>query len=191
MDSLFNIFTAFGLSSSAGLNAYIPLLMTGLMARYTSLITLQEPFTALENPWVLGTITVLLLIEMLVDKIPALDSVNDLIHTFIRPAAGALLFAAGSGAVGQMDSAFALILGLLSAGGVHATKTAIRPVVTASTAGIGNPVVSVIEDIIAFVATLLAIVVPVLMAILSAIVFLFIARWWWRRRGQKPSDSRA
>lgn len=182
---IFNIFTAFGLSSSAGLNAYIPLLMTGLMARYTSLITLQEPFTALENPWVLGTITILLFIEMLVDKIPALDSVNDLIHTFIRPAAGALLFAAGSGAVGQIDSAFAIILGLLSAGSIHATKTAIRPVVTASTAGIGNPVVSVIEDVIAFVATLLAIVVPVLMAIISAIVFLLIARWWWRRRGRE------
>ncbi|MGH2541851.1 MAG: DUF4126 domain-containing protein, partial [Ardenticatenaceae bacterium] len=189
MESLLNLFTAFGLSSAAGLNAYIPLLVTGLVARYTDLLTLSGPFAALENPWVLVTLGVLLLIEMLVDKIPAVDSVNDVIHTVIRPAAGALLFAANAGAIDYVDPTLAVVLGLLAAGTVHATKTAARPVVTASTAGVGNPIVSLAEDIIAFFASLLAIFVPLLMGALIIVVFLLIARWWWRRRNRPRSAN--
>jgi len=182
MDAILNFFTAFGLSSSAGLNAYIPLLITGLMARYTDLLTLQQPFDTLENPLVLLTLGVLLVIEMFVDKIPALDTVNDVIHTLIRPAAGAVLFAANAGVVGSMDPTLAAILGLVAAGSIHATKTAVRPLITASTAGFGNPIVSFIEDVVAFVASLLAIMMPFLMAFFTIFVFFFIIRWWWRRR---------
>ena len=77
MDALLNLFTAFGLSSSAGLNAYIPLLITGLAARYTDIINLEGAFANLENPWVLLVLTILLIIEMFVDKVPTLDTVND------------------------------------------------------------------------------------------------------------------
>lgn len=182
MDAILNFFTAFGLSSSAGLNAYIPLLITGLMARYTDLLTLQQPFDTLENPLVLLTLGVFLVIEMFVDKIPALDTVNDVIHTVIRPGAGAVLFAANTGVVGSMDPALAAILGLVAAGSIHATKTAARPLITASTAGFGNPVVSFIEDVVAFIASLLAIMMPFLMAFFTIFVFFFIIRWWWRRR---------
>jgi hypothetical protein len=186
MDTLLNLFTAFGLSSSAGLNAYIPLLVAGLVARYTDLLTLQGPFAALENPWVLLTLGGLLLIEMLVDKIPAVDSVNDVIHTVIRPAAGAILFAANAGAIG-VDPALAIVLGLLTAGTVHATKTAARPVVTATTGGMGNMVVSAAEDTVALGASLLAIFVPFVMGLLLILLFFFIARWWWRRRNRPLS----
>ncbi|MDQ4076545.1 MAG: DUF4126 domain-containing protein [Chloroflexota bacterium] len=189
MDALLNLFTAFGLSSSAGLNAYIPLLVTGLMARYTDLLTLSGPFEALENPWVLLTLAVLLLVEMLVDKIPAVDSVNDVIHSVIRPAAGAILFAANTGAVTFLDPTLAVVLGLLAAGSVHATKTVARPVVTASTAGVGNPAVSFIEDVISFFASLLAIVVPLVMGVVGIFLFLLIARWWWRRRNEPLSGD--
>ncbi|MBA3532581.1 MAG: DUF4126 domain-containing protein [Ardenticatenales bacterium] len=182
MDSVLNLFTAFGLASSAGLNAYIPLLVTGIVARYTDIITLQGSFATLENPWVLLTLGLLLIVEMLVDKIPAVDSVNDVIHTVIRPAAGAILFAANAGSIGFMDPTLAVVLGLLAAGSIHATKTAARPMVTATTAGIGNPIVSVVEDVTSLAAALIAIFIPVLMAIVGTIVFVIIVRWWWSRR---------
>ncbi len=184
MDSILHLFTAFGLASSAGLNAYIPLLITGLVARYTDLLTLEGAFTTLENPWVLLTLGVLLLVEMLVDKIPAVDSLNDVIHTVIRPATGAILFAANAGAIGFLDPTLAVVLGLLAAGSIHATKTAARPLVTASTLGIGNPIVSIAEDVISFFGSIFAIFFPLLMGGITILFFLFIGRWWWGRRGQ-------
>lgn len=182
------ILTAFGLSTAAGLNAYIPLLLTGVVARYTDLITLQGPFATLENPWVLLTLGVLLIIEMLVDKIPAVDSLNDVIHSVIRPAAGAILFAANSGQVG-LDPTLAVVLGLVVAGSIHATKTAARPVITASTLGTGNALVSALEDGVSLTASILAIFLPLVMGIFGLILFLVIARWWWGRRSRTQASA--
>lgn len=184
MDALLSFFTAFGLSSSAGLNAYIPLLITGLVARYTDLLTLTGPFQTLENPYVLITLGVLLIIEMGVDKVPALDTLNDVIHTVVRPAAGAVLFAAQAGVIGQMDVTLAAVLGLLAAGTIHATKSTFRPMVTATTGGMGNWVVSVVEDVVSFGASLLAIFLPALMGIVLVITGLVIVRWWWGRKNR-------
>src|SRR5215210_6291804 len=144
MDILSSIIAGFGLASPAGLNAWLPLLIVGLMGRFTDLIKLQQPFDVLTNTWVLFALGVLLLIEVFADKVPAVDSVNDAIHTFIRPVAGGILFAAHSGAVGGLDPTLSFVLGLVSAGGVHAVKAASRPVVTATTGGLGNPIVSFI-----------------------------------------------
>ncbi len=191
MDSaLLNFFTAFGLASSAGLNAYIPLLVTGLVARYTDLLTLSGPFATLENPFVLVTMAVLLIIEIGVDKVPALDTVNDIIHTVVRPAAGAVLFAAQAGVISNMDLGLAAVLGLLAAGTVHATKATVRPVVTATTAGTGNWLVSAAEDVVALGASLVAIFLPVVMAIVLLVGLLFMIRWWFgrRRRVQAPTS---
>ncbi|MCZ7568551.1 MAG: DUF4126 domain-containing protein [Ardenticatenaceae bacterium] len=177
-------FTAFGLASTAGLNAYIPLLVTGLVARYTDLITLPSPFNALENIWVLLTLAVLLLIEMTVDKIPAVDTLNDVVHTIVRPAAGAILFAGQAGHIG-IDPTLAIILGLLAAGSVHATKAAVRPAITATTAGLGNPIVSLIEDVFALIGSLLAILLPVVMVVLLVLVAILLVRWWFGRRARR------
>ena len=81
IEAFSNVATAFGLSASAGLNAYLPLLIVALTARYTDLIKLNEPWDVLTSGWVIGVLVVLLLIEMTVDKIPAVDTVNDLIQT--------------------------------------------------------------------------------------------------------------
>ncbi len=175
--------TAFGLSTSAGLNAYIPLLVVALLARFTSLVTLNEPWDALSSWWVIGTLTVLLAIEILVDKVPAVDTVNDAIQTFVRPAAGAILFASTTNTVG-LNPVLAAVCGVLLAGGVHAVKAGGRPVVTAMTAGTGNPVVSTIEDIVSFVVSVLAIVIPFLMAALIIIVAALLT-WWYVRRRQR------
>jgi hypothetical protein len=91
IDGLIHLSSAFGLSTSAGLNAYIPLLMVAVLGRFTTWIQLQEPFDALTSWWSIGALVILLAIEVTVDKIPAVDTINDAIQTFIRPAAGAVL----------------------------------------------------------------------------------------------------
>lgn len=186
MDAVLNLFTAFGLSSSAGLNAYLPLLVVALMARFTNLITLKDPWTALESWWVIGVLTVLLLIEIVVDKVPAVDTVNDAIQTFIRPIAGAVLFAASAGVVSDTHPVLAMICGLLVAGGVHAVKATARPVVTASTAGTLNPAVSTAEDVLSLVVAVLAIVLPILGFVLLLLVLFWLIRRR-RRRDEMPS----
>src|SRR5688572_1166484 len=90
--------TGTGLAASAGLNAYIPLLAVGLLGRYTELIGLPSTWQWLENPWVLGILVVLLAVEMVADKIPAVDHVNDVLQTVVRPTSGGLVFGASSNA---------------------------------------------------------------------------------------------
>jgi hypothetical protein len=184
MDALANVLSAFGLSSAAGLNAYLPLLIVALAARFTNLVQLNQPWDVLTSWWVIGVLALLLLVEMTADKIPAVDTVNDVINTLIRPAAGAVLFAANSGVVGEMHPILALICGLLVAGGVHAVKATARPVVTATTGGTANWLVSIVEDVVSFVTAVLAILVPVLLIVLIVLIIIFLAWWWSRRRAR-------
>lgn len=184
MEGLLNIFTAFGLSSAAGLNAYLPLLVVALLARFTDLITLKPPWDAMESWWVIGVLAVLLLIELLVDKVPALDSINDGIQTFVRPVAGAVLFASSGGAISELHPVLGLICGLLVAGGVHAAKATARPIITGTTAGTMNPVVSVLEDVLALLITIMAILVPVLIILFLLLIVLVFIRWRRRRRAR-------
>jgi len=179
---MLDVFSAFGLSSAAGLNAYLPLLIVGLLARYTDLITLDSPWDALTNPWVLGVLTILLLIEMTADKIPAVDSINDGIQTFVRPVAGAILFAASAQVITDVHPILSIVSGLLIAGGVHTVKATARPVVTATTAGMGNPVVSVVEDVAAAVISVLAIILPLLTGIVLLVLLFLVLRWLRRRK---------
>lgn len=187
--ALGGIGAAFGLSSSAGLNAYIPLLLVALASRLPTgspLLRLGEPYDLLANGWVIGILVVLLIIEMTVDKIPAVDTVNDVIQTFVRPAAGALLFAANANVITEMSPVLAIIAGLILAGGVHATKGAVRPVVTASTAGTGNWLVSLVEDIVAAGLSILSILLPVLaLFALFALLLFVVLRYRRRRRFKK------
>jgi hypothetical protein len=107
----------------------------------------------------------------------------------VRPAAGALAFAASTGAVSGMDPALAVIAGLLVAGSVHATKAAARPVVTATTGGLGNPVVSTVEDVTATVVSFGAILLPLVFAVLVGLGF--VALWLVIRNFRRPSRPRA
>ena len=182
LDGLFHLSSAFGLSTSAGLNAYIPLLMVAVAGRFTTWIQLQEPFDALTSWWAIGTLVVLLIIEVTVDKIPAVDTINDGIQTFIRPAAGAVLFASQANVISDISPILAVIAGLILAGGVHTAKGVARPVVTASTAGTGNWFVSLVEDITAFFVSLFAIILPFLMAILMVVAGAIGLNWYVKRR---------
>jgi hypothetical protein len=188
MDIFTSIIAGFGLSAPAGLNAWLPLLITGLAGRFHLFnLTLKAPFDVLTNTWVLLVLGVLLLIEVFADKIPAIDTVNDIIHTFIRPVAGGILFAAHSGAVGGLDPTASFILGMLSAGSVHAVKATSRPVITATTGGIGNPIISFLEDIVAGIATVMALIAPIVAAVMMALflVTAFYIVWRWRARRRR------
>ncbi len=177
-----NLATAFGLSASAGLNAYIPLLVIALVDRLTDgLIDLQGPWVWLSNWWVIGVLAFLLLVEILADKIPAVDTINDVIQTVVRPAAGAILFAATTRAI-QLHPVIAAICGVIVAGGVHAVKATGRPVVTATTAGVANPLISVAEDVTSTVVSIISVVAPYLVLGLFIGLASFLAWVIFRRK---------
>ena len=181
---LAQILTAFGLSASAGLNAYIPLLIIALLSRFTTWVPLSPPFDIISNEWVIGALVVLLVIETFADKIPGVDHINDFIQTFIRPTAGAILFASEANVLRDINPVIPLIAGLLIAGSVHATKATARPIVNLSTLGIGAPVVSVVEDVVAVVTSLVAVFLPfglILLALVFAFVLLKLAGRMSRR----------
>jgi hypothetical protein len=183
MESILSIFSAFGLSASAGLNAYIPLLVVALMARFTDLITLNEPWDGLTSWWIIGLLIILSIVEFLVDKFPAINHINDIIvQSFVRPTAGAIVFAASTNVVSNIHPILALALGLLVSGSVHTVKSvAIRPAVTVATAGAGNVPVSVTEDVTSGTLSILSIVVPIVgMVILVTIVSLVVWRLYLR-----------
>jgi hypothetical protein len=179
---LFGIFSAFGLSASAGLNAYIPLFTIAVIAHFTDWFKLNPPYDTLGNPWIVILLGVLIIIEFLADKVPAINHINDLLQTFIRPVAGAIVFAASAKLLTDINPVLSLACGLFIAGGVHAVKSlAVRPAVTATTAGAGNVPVSLAEDAIAAVTSVLAIVLPVIIACILILLTSLLVWWLWRR----------
>ncbi len=183
-----SIISAFGLAGSAGLNAYIPLFIVAVLGRM-GVITLTQPYDVITSWWAIGALVVLGLIEFVVDKVPGADHVNDIIQTFIRPAAGAVLFAANSGVIGEASPTLALIAGLIMATGVHATKAVARPVVTATTMGVGTPVISFLEDVTSTIASLLAIFLPAIFLLFVVFVSYVFYRLWRRARRSKQQNA--
>src|SRR5437868_5083621 len=156
--------TGLGLSTAAGLNAYIPLLVVGVLANLTDKVKLPGGFAWLADWRVLAIITVLLAAEVVLDKVPIVDSVNDAIQTAVRPASGGVVFSATSAAAEFDHSTWMTqnpwagwLIGIVTAFAVHLTKSAARPVVNAGTAGVGGPVVSTIEDAGSFGISLIAV----------------------------------
>ena len=185
MELLTGILSAFGLSASAGLNAYIPLLVIGVTAHFTDLIKLSSPWDTLANPWILILLGVLVIVEMLADKIPAVNHINDLIQTIVRPAAGAIVFAASARVVSDIHPVLALGSGLLIAGSVHVVKAAaVRPAITATTGGTANIPVSIAEDILATVTSLLAVLIPIFVGVLL-LLMITVLIWWFNKRANK------
>ena len=179
---MFELLTGLGLAMPAGLNAYIPLLAVALADRYTGLIQLAAPYDVISSPLAIAVIAILLGIEMLADKIPIVDHINDLIQSAIRPSAGAVLLMASTDSVESINPVVAMIIGLLVAGGIHTTKTTFRPVVTATTAGTGNPIVSALEDGTAIAITVVALIAPIVIAVVLIVVVSMIVLLFRRRR---------
>jgi hypothetical protein len=188
MELLTGIFTAFGLSASAGLNAYIPLLIVGLIARYTDLLNLSKPWDTLASPWIILLLCGLVIVEMLADKVPAVNHINDLIQTVIRPTAGAIAFAASANVVTDVSPVLAMGAGLLVAGTVHVAKAGVmRPLVTATTGGTANTPVSIAEDVTSTLLSLVAIIVPILIGTLLIVLAAFVFYWLYRRADRQTT----
>jgi hypothetical protein len=193
------LLTGFGLATAAGLNAYIPLLALGLLSRFTDLVTLPPGWAWLENGWVMTIVAALLVVEIVADKIPALDSVNDAIQTFVRPTAGGIVFGSGTaaqtsavadpGAFAQSGQWIPIAVGVVTALVVSLTKSAVRPAANVATAGMAAPVLSTVEDVASVGLVFLAILIPVL--VLVALVALVWAGFrLLRRRRKKRTPSR-
>ncbi|HEV8565881.1 MAG TPA: DUF4126 domain-containing protein [Actinoplanes sp.] len=191
--------TGTGLAASAGLNAYIPLLIMGLLARFTDAINLPSGWQWLSNGWVLAILAMLLAIEVVADKVPVVDHVNDVVQTVVRPTAGGIVFGAGSSSqtatVTDPGSFFGshqwvpIAAGILIALCVHGLKAASRPVINATTAGVGAPVASTAEDIGSIVMSLLAILLPILV-LLGLVLLVSSSVWAIRRRRQRKRERR-
>ena len=195
------LLTGFGLATAAGLNAYIPLLALGLLSRFTDLVSLPAGWSWLENGWVLAIVTVLLVIEVVADKVPALDSVNDTIQTFVRPTSGGIVFGSGTAAqtAAVTDPAalagsgqwVAVVIGVVTALIVSLTKSAVRPVANIGSAGMAAPVLSTAEDVVSVGLVFSAILVPALVLVaLVAVAVVIIQMWRWRRRLKNAADFR-
>lgn len=185
MELLSGLLSSLGLSGAAGLNAYIPLLVVGLLARF-GVLDLAAPYDLLANPWVLLGVGVVGLLDFVGDKIPGVDHALHLAGGVVNAAAGAVLFAAQSG-IAEVPPALSLALGLIVAGGVHAGRAAVRPVATATTGGLANPVLSAAEDTASFGLSVLAIFAPVLALLGLVGVLAFAARLWTRVRGRRAA----
>jgi len=193
VEGLLDLASAFGLSTAAGLNAYIPMLTVAVLAKFTHLIELQEPWSALTSWWIIALLAVLLVIEEIADKVPAVDTVNDVVQTLVRPTAGAILFAATTQSSINMHPILAFGCGVILAGTVHVVKAGARPAVTAATAGIANPVVSTVEDVVSAVTSFISVIFPYLVivwVILLALTIFIVVRWR-RRRRQERADVAA
>ena len=197
MSAMLQLLTGTGLAASAGMNAYIPLLAVGLLARYTDAVTLPAGWEWLSNGWVLGILAVLLLVELVADKVPAVDSVNDVLQTAIRPTSGGLVFGAGSSADTLMvsdglssDRGWVLIaVGVVIALIVHALKALTRPVLNAMTACLAAPLASTIEDLTSATMSLVALLIPILVIVF--VPSLFLAFWWLLRRRRRRKAAAA
>ena len=186
--------TGMGLSAAAGFNAYIPFLIVALFAKFTDVIVLPSSYAWMESWWAIGIGTILLLTEVTLDKIPAIDTLNDTIQTVIRPAMGGVIFAATqaaenveSGPWMQENAWVGVVLGVVVALIVHGGKMAARPVINAATLGAGAPVVSTVEDGASVGLSLIAIFLPIL---IIAMFGLLVWTWLWiRRRGRERDRS--
>lgn len=206
-DGMLEVLTGAGLATAAGLNAYIPLLVVGLSARFLDWIDLPPTWAWLSNEWVMLVIGVLLVLEIVADKIPAIDSINDVVQTIVRPTAGGILFGTGttSGTVAITDPAafFAsnqwvpIVIGIVLSLAVHATKTMARPAANAASLGTAAPVLSTLEDGFSFVLTIVAIVLPILVILgliglaIAGIVLVRRARRRRRAKGDVPAVPEA
>lgn len=185
-----------GLAASAGLNAWMPLFLLGIADRFLGWVELPAGWAWLSGDIALWVTGALLVVEFVADKVPAVDSVNDVIQTVIRPASGGIVFGAGASAqtvaVEDPSTFFStgtwlpIVSGIVIALGVHAVKATVRPVANAATAGVAAPALSTAEDASALALIASAILVPVLAGILVLLLLVAAIVLWrrWRRRSR-------
>ena len=183
METLLAAGTGVGLASIAGIRAYLPLVLVGLFARL-GLFTLPASFGFIDNWAVIGALLVLALVETGLDKIPALDSILDIIQTPLRIVAGAILFAVALQEGIDVGAIPELATGGVLAGVVAVLKSVLRPPANVASAGVSAPFLSTFEDVVALVGGVIAVLVPLVPLALVAFLLYFFFRIR-KRRGKK------
>ena len=182
--ALGSVLAAFGLSGAAGLNAWLPLFASALLARL-DVVELAAPFDDLTSTSALVVLGVLTTADFVGDKIPVVDHALHAVGTVIAPASGAVLFTGQTGLETDLPTLLAVLLGGATAGSIHAARTAVRPASTATTGGLGNPVLSFGEDLGSLTLVATAFLAPVLAVALLLVLLLSLVRWWRRFRGRR------
>ena len=177
-----SVLAAFGLSGAAGLNAWLPLFASALLDRL-DVVQLAAPFDQLSSTAGLVLLAVLTTADFVGDKIPLVDHVLHLVGTVVAPVSGAILFAGQTGLETDLPTLAAVLLGGTTAGTIHAGRSTVRPVSTATTGGVGNPVLSLTEDAGSLVLVVLAFALPLVALLL---VIALAAGFFSLRRRVRP-----
>ncbi len=177
MDWFSTLTLALGSAWTSGINLYATVSVLGLLQKFSA-IKLPGGLDVLDNWWIIGVAGGLYIIEFVADKVPYVDSVWDVVHTFIRVPAGA---AVAYAATNQMDASVMVIATLLGGGlafSSHGAKAALRMTANLSPEPVSNWILSIVEDIIAIGGAILAVVAPVLIAIVLVIFLIFFV-WFF------------
>jgi hypothetical protein len=186
------ILSALGLSGASGLNAWLPLLLTAGLQR-VGWVELDPTWAQLGDTPVLIALATLFVLDFIGDKVPIIDHALHAIGSVVHPAAGTILFDAQAGS--DVSLLVSLVLGGGSAGVLHTARATARPAVSGSTAGIGAPIMSILEDFAAVLLVIVAFLLPVI-AGLVVLLLLFgavMAARHVRRllKARRPRESRA
>ena len=175
---------AMGASWVSGINLYAAVATLGLLGRFSHL-QLPGELEVLTSWWVIGVAVALYVVEFVADKVPYVDSTCDVIHTFIRIPAGAVLAASAFGDFDRSIQVIALLLGGGLALSSHGTKAATRAMLNASPEPVSNWIASIAEDILAVLSIVASVFVPVLIfvivgagLVISFLVFRKILRFF-------------
>jgi len=180
---LLSLLAGLGLSAASGLNAYLPLLILVLADRISGSFNLPGPYDAASSNVGIVIILVVMAVELIGDKLPRFDHVNDMIHTPIRALLGGFCFMAVAAEVGDLNVWVGGVIGLLVAGGISYWKMKMRPVITATTTGIGNPIISLQEDAVTIILSIVAVAWP------WGVAFLLPLLGWWIYRAETRMAS--
>ena len=191
MNIILGLLLGLGLSASTGLNTFLPLLLLSAAARFhVAGIELGSKFDWLTSDAAMITLIIACVVELIADKIPAVDHFLDSAGTFVRPVAGAVASASVLTGIDPMVAAIlGIIVGAPTSLGMHTLKAGTRVASSATTFGCANPVISIIEDVIAFMLSIIAIFLPIIVPFALAVLVLVLWRVMKRVRGANPPLS--
>jgi hypothetical protein len=179
----------FALAACVGLRTFLPLLAAGLLARF-GYVDLGDKFEWMARTPALVVFGSAVIFEVMADKVPGLDHALHVVESFVKPVAGTLVAAA---MLTHLDPMTAVVLGLVGggtiAGAVHLAKGTTRAASTVLTGGLGNPVLSVFDDVFAVGGIILAIVAPIVAALIVLFLVIGVARLLIRRRRLSAPDQ--
>lgn len=170
---------ALGSAWTSGINLYATISVLGLLQKFAA-VKLPGGLDVLDNWAIIGVAGGLYVVEFFADKIPYVDSVWDVVHTFIRVPAGAVVAYAATSGLDSSITVPAALLGGTLAFSSHGTKAAARIGANLSPEPVSNWVLSLFEDVLAIGGVLLAVFAPVAIAVVL-IIFVIFFFWFFRK----------